>query len=111
MSRRKTLARGPRRAPRQRSAEEAWDEVIHLLALDDAENGEANDTEEDRQWAQRLAAQVRAQVAERLLREPAAALPKAPPALTPGSEALVPSPDDELRGVGLKPVTPRIPTN
>jgi hypothetical protein len=39
-----------------------WDDILELVAEDDAETGEA--TEEDMQWSQRLDARVKSRVAE-----------------------------------------------
>lgn len=49
---------------RRRTAAEAWDALVHVLAEGDAED-DSGDTEEHRLWAEQLAERSRAQVATR----------------------------------------------
>lgn len=48
--------------PPERDPIAIWDDILDLVAEDDAETGEP--TEEDRQWSQRLEARVKSRVAE-----------------------------------------------
>jgi hypothetical protein len=115
MSRRRTFLPGRKKAPDHRTAEDAWDQLIHVLALEDAENGDREDTAETRRWAQRLAEQARAQVAEQLLgeqrRRPRSPSREARPALSSAPDDVVQAADTELRLVALPLEGQRPPTN